>query len=220
MGSELAAANDEDAIRIDGALEDYDDALIDKATAGFYRTELDALTAALPMIAKDGCFSHAAVIKELNVSAQVGEAVAWDKVRGGLMILTGHELMPVVDLYFRPTKKALKANWTPATHPEKYLAIGHGKKTAGAILVASAPVEMAHRWLTKVLPAYLKGIALKQKRVFEELESLNKLPPQAQTPLQIARAFALIRSVDVAATSVDEEDDLPDVDVEQLDNDE
>lgn len=213
MGALALTNNEEDPIS--GILDDYDDALIEKATAGFYQTELDAFEKALPHIAAKGQYRHSDIVKELNVSKVVGDAIAWDKVRRGLSILIKHELMPVCDVFFPPlTRKFIKKGWTHATHPEKFLAIGHGKKTGGAVMVVKAPVEMSHRWLSKVIPAYLRGLAEKQKRVFEEMVNHNLLPNDAQTPMQIAKTFALINGFDPVNGEADTADDLPDIDVD------
>jgi hypothetical protein len=214
MGTALAAMDDE--IPISGDLDTYDDDLIRKATGGFYQTEQDAFEKALPHIASKGHYRHSDIIRELGVSKVVGDAIAWDKVRRGLSILIKHELMPISDSYFLPLAVLAKKGWTYATHPEKFLAIGHAKRTGGAIMIIKAPVEMSQRWSSKVIPALLRGLAEKQKRVFEELAAHNLLPNDAQTPMQIARTFALINGYDPIVADVD---DMDDVDIDDIDED-
>ena len=78
---------------------------------------------------KDGAFHKAEVIDELGLRV-MEDSIRWDYVRDFIQEDQGSELVPVAAKYFKQhTKNEELAN------PEKFIATGYGKKTAGFVSV-------------------------------------------------------------------------------------
>lgn len=72
-----------------------------------------------------GVFEKSDVLETLNLSAMV-DAVRWDYVRDFLEGELGCEMVPLAAAYFkRHSKNEERVN------PQKFIALGHGKKTTG-----------------------------------------------------------------------------------------
>jgi len=77
-----------------------------------------------------GAFEKSAVLEALGFDA-VADAIRWDYIRDFLQEDEGCELVPVVSLFFKsPTAKERKKSPLDLM-PERYIAMGFGKKTAG-----------------------------------------------------------------------------------------
>jgi hypothetical protein len=83
-----------------------------------------------------GCFAKADVIKACGFEA-VEDSIRWDYIREFLEHDEGCELVPVVSLYFMSPKTKERRENPIELKPEKYLAQGWGKKTAGFVSVKS-----------------------------------------------------------------------------------
>jgi hypothetical protein len=87
-----------------------------------------------------GCFSKEEVITETNM-AGVENAIRWDYIREFLSTELG-PLVPVVSRFFKT-----RPGYSHALNPEKFVAQGYGKKTAGFALVRDETVELATSYL-------------------------------------------------------------------------
>lgn len=76
-------------------------------------------------LSHEGVFSKDEVLDALNFEA-VAEAIRWDYIRAFLEEEQGCELVPLAAAYFKRHSREAEI-----TKPEKFLATGHGKKTAG-----------------------------------------------------------------------------------------
>src|SRR6478736_782533 len=88
--------------------------------------------AAVERLTDKGVFSKEKVLEETNMLA-MAEAIRWDYVREFIEEEHGCELMPLAASYFKRHQKE-----DEHIKPEKYLAQGHGKKTAGYAAVTNA----------------------------------------------------------------------------------
>jgi hypothetical protein len=84
------------------------------------------------LLAHSGCFSKEEVLKALNFEA-VSDAIRWDYIREFIQDDQGCELVPLAASYFTRHPKVEEH-----VNPAKFLAQGHGKKTAGYAAVTGA----------------------------------------------------------------------------------
>ncbi len=77
-----------------------------------------------------GAFSKQEVLGHLSYEA-MADSVRWEYVREFIEDDQGCELIPLSELYFRPDRSADRKANPMDKKPEKYLASGHGKRTAG-----------------------------------------------------------------------------------------
>jgi hypothetical protein len=83
---------------------------------------------------RQGAFSKLQVLEALRFEA-VAEAIRWDYVREALEEDIGCDLVPVVEAFFTPPRSKEKRDHPVSQFPEKYLASGYGKRTAGFVSV-------------------------------------------------------------------------------------
>jgi hypothetical protein len=83
-------------------------------------------------LAHSGVYSKEEVLEALSFEA-IGDAIRWDYVREFIQEDQGCELMPLAQSYFTRHPKAEEH-----VNPAKFLAQGHGKKTAGYAAVTGA----------------------------------------------------------------------------------
>lgn len=76
-------------------------------------------------LAHSGDFSKEEILEALNLEA-IEEAIRWDYIREFLETDHGCELLPVSAAYFKRHQKR-----DEQINPSRYIATGHGKKTAG-----------------------------------------------------------------------------------------
>lgn len=98
-------------------------------------------------LANVGYFSIADIIEGLHLEFMV-ESIRWDYIRDFLQEEERCELVPVVALFFKSPRTKDRRNSPLDLKPEKYLAMGNGKKTAGYVSVK--PDEHAVLVLTRV----------------------------------------------------------------------
>jgi len=72
-----------------------------------------------------GVFEKDDVLSVLSLDAMV-DAIRWDYVRGFLEEELGCEMVPLAAAYFKRHKRSEEK-----VNPQKFIALGHGKKTAG-----------------------------------------------------------------------------------------
>lgn len=77
------------------------------------------------LLARNGCFRKDKVLSDINLST-MAESIRWDYIRLFLEEDQGCELVPVAETYFKKHTMAEEF-----LSPEKFIASGHGKKTAG-----------------------------------------------------------------------------------------
>jgi len=72
-----------------------------------------------------GVFEKSEILSNLSLDAMV-DAVRWDYVREFLEDELGCEMVPLASAYFKRHKKSEEQ-----VNPQKFIAMGHGKKTTG-----------------------------------------------------------------------------------------
>jgi hypothetical protein len=77
-----------------------------------------------------GAFCRDTILSELSLEA-MAESVRWDYIREFLQNDQGCELIPVSALFFKNPRSKERKESPMNIKPEKYIASGHGKRTAG-----------------------------------------------------------------------------------------
>lgn len=119
------------------------------------------------MLKQHGCFEKDSVVEELNYGA-ISDAIRWDYVREFLEADYGIELIPLSERFFTRHKKAEER-----VQPEKYLAMGNGKKTKGYALVEYDGGHLAIR-LLEHKKALLNGVGTKYRDYLQAVNERSK----------------------------------------------
>lgn len=82
------------------------------------------------LVEKGGWFSKEEIIEELLFGA-IEDAIRWDYIADFIREEDGVELIPMAERFFKRSKSEYRIN-----SPEKFMAMGHGKKTAGYALLS------------------------------------------------------------------------------------
>lgn len=138
---------------------------------------------ALADIQSTGTYCHQIVLTTAGYSPS-SVHVNWGSIRDAIFDTVGAEMIPLALLYFMP-KEAKRHGYAIATHPEKFIAIGHGKQTWGYGLVSSLPDALVEFW-TKQTGAQAKGHLQKHKEVYDTALNGGKLLGNVRSPEQIA----------------------------------
>lgn len=88
-----------------------------------------------------GVFEKDAVLENLNLSAMT-DAVRWDYIRNFLEEELGCEMVPLASVYFKRHKPEEER-----VNPQRFIATGHGKKTAG---FATVTHENDHLYISRI----------------------------------------------------------------------
>jgi hypothetical protein len=78
-----------------------------------------------------GVFEKDAILDQLNLKA-MSDAIRWDYIRDFLQEEQGCELVPLASAYFKRHQRH-----DEIANPSRYIAGGHGKKTAGYAAITS-----------------------------------------------------------------------------------
>lgn len=123
------------------------------------------------------------VLDALNYSP-ASVTINWARIRDAIHETLDEEMLPL-GFFFFAQKLAQKEGYAIATHPEKYLAIGHGKQTWGYGLVRSMPDELVECWM-RLTGAQAKGHMQKHKDVYDAAVNGGKALGSTRSPQQIA----------------------------------
>jgi hypothetical protein len=85
---------------------------------------------AIDYLVKAGAFCRQTVLDELDLDS-MSDSIRWDYVREFIEEDQGCELIPVSALFFKAPWSKDRKESPMDVKPEKYLASGHGKRTAG-----------------------------------------------------------------------------------------
>lgn len=88
-----------------------------------------------------GVFEKSAVLEYLNLEA-MADSVRWDYVRSFLEEEQGCEMVPLASVYFKRHKLEEER-----VNPQRFIATGHGKKTAG---FATVTQENDHLYISRI----------------------------------------------------------------------
>ena len=128
-----------------------------------------------------GCFEKWDIIEKLNFDA-IEDAIRWDYIREFLQERTGCELVPLSASFFKRHKFQEEI-----ANPGKFIAVGHGQKTAGYATVSARNDHLVIERV-KERKAMRNGVAQKfqdyinavaRKRTELGLTSEEKLLPPA-----------------------------------------
>lgn len=116
-----------------------------------------------------GVFEKDEILASLNLEAMI-DAVRWDYIRAFLEDELGCEMVPLASAYFKRHKKSEEH-----VNPQKFIALGHGKKTAG---FATVTQENDHLFICrlktkramangvgKAFEAYLEQVSKKRAQI-------------------------------------------------------
>jgi hypothetical protein len=128
-------------------------------------------------------YCHQTVLEVLNYDAR-SVSINWPRIREAVAETMAAELMPL-GFFFFAQREATKEGYSIPTHPEKYLAIGHGKTTYGYGLVSAMPDELVQCWMG-LTGAHAKGHLQKHKNVYDTAVNGGKKIGNTRSPQQIA----------------------------------
>ena len=137
-----------------------------------------------------GAFSKESVIETLRFQA-IEDAIRWDYIRDFLEEVEGCELVPVVSLFFKGEHTKQRKAAPIDLKPEKYLASGHGKKTAG---YASVKMD-AHAKLVLTRISQRKSVANGVGKAFEGYLSAVREKASTTLALSLQQTPALTNQV-------------------------
>jgi hypothetical protein len=89
------------------------------------------MEAAADQLCLHGVFEKDAILDQLNLKA-MSDAIRWDYIRDFLQEEQGCELVPLASVYFKRHQRH-----DEIANPSRYIAGGHGKKTAGYAAITS-----------------------------------------------------------------------------------
>jgi hypothetical protein len=130
-------------------------------------------------LAEKGYFSKADIIERLQFGA-IDDSIRWDYIADFIREEDGTELIPMAERFFKRSNPVHRA-----TSPEKFMAMGHGKKTAGYALLTVDNGVYALKTL-KVKRGMSNGVG---KAFLEFAEACHKRA--ALTDEQIAKVTGL-----------------------------
>jgi len=130
-------------------------------------------------LGENGFFEKDDVIGELRYEA-VEDSIRWDYIAGFLREELGIELVPLASRFFKQHDRAERV-----VAPERFIASGHGKKTAGYAHVALDDGRLALRVL-KWKTAQANGSLRSQRNLLKAIDKEGLLPQGLSTPLLAA----------------------------------
>ena len=134
-------------------------------------------------LATNGSFRKVSVIEALGLRA-VEDSIRWDYIRDFLQEDQDCELVPVAERYFKRHSISEEQ-----INPEKFIATGHGKKTAGFVSVIAETDHLTVRRLRQ-RQALANGVgkafrtyaeAVQSKRIALGVVSAQELLPRETT---------------------------------------
>lgn len=129
--------------------------------------------AAIEKLGLHGVFEKDEVLDELQYKA-VTDAIRWDYIREFIQEEQGCELVPLASTYFKRHSRAQEI-----ANPSRFIAGGHGKKTAGYAAVEPQNDHLVVAKL-KIKHAISKGVSIACESFTETIErkrSISNLPP-------------------------------------------
>ena len=136
------------------------------------------LQSACDELHKHGYFSKDEVLEGLGFGA-VAEAIRWDYIAEFIRDEEDEEIVPLAQAFWTGTKadKAAKRQITPELrkkNPGAYLAMGHGKRTAGYALVSVDDHRLAVKHLA-FKRSLANGVGTSFREFATELQKRNAL---------------------------------------------
>ncbi len=140
---------------------------------------MQVMEASAKQLELHGVFEKDAVLDDLNLAAMT-DAIRWDYVREFLQDEQGCELVPLASAYFKRHKVTEEH-----VNPAKFLAQGHGKKTAGyAAVVPEHDHLVVARLRFRKAMANGVGVAFQDYLVATEKRRVEVGSCQEQTRLE------------------------------------
>lgn len=130
------------------------------------------LDACSERLSDHGWFEKEEVVNSLNFEA-VSDSIRWDYIMDFLRTEEGGEFVPLAARFFKRHKHSERVD-----HPERFIATGHGKKTAGYANVELDNGQLAIRHLDSKR-RIVNGVRNAAKRYAEELAKRALLPAPA-----------------------------------------
>ena len=133
----------------------------------------DVKEAAVQKLRLHGVFEKEEILDELRYKA-VTDAIRWDYIREFIQEEQGCELVPLASTYFKRHSRAQEI-----ANPSRFIAGGHGKKTAG---YAAVEPQNAHLVVAKlkIKHAISQGVSSACRTFTDKIETkraISNLPP-------------------------------------------
>lgn len=127
------------------------------------------LDACSERLSDHGWFEKEEVVNSLNFEA-VSDSIRWDYIMDFLRTEEGGEFVPLAARFFKRHKHSERVD-----HPERFIATGHGKKTAGYANVELDNGRLAIRHLGSKR-SMANGVAKAFRKYMDELSKRALLP--------------------------------------------